>query len=209
MYAGDPQPGTDGEKHSIDPATGISPAEGIWIYELCRQLKPQATLEIGLAYGFSTLYFLAALTENGSGRHTAIDPYQLNAPGRWAGIGLAQGKRFGRERFRFIEERSFAALTHIADNSEHFDIIFVDGRHLFDFVITEFTLSAELCSMGGYIILHDMWLPSIQRAVGFIRANRADFEYVASPVANVAVFRHVGTDDRQFKHFVEFCDPGR
>jgi len=209
MYAGDSQLGADGEKHSLDPAIGISPAEGIWIYELCRQVKPKATLEIGLAYGFSTLYFLAALAENSSGRHTSVDPYQLNAPGRWAGIGLMQGRCFGGERFRFIEEKSFAALTHLADKSETFDVIFVDGRHLFDFVLTEFTLSAELCSMAGYIILHDTWLPSVRRAVAFIRANRTDFEYVETPVANIAVFRHTGADDRQFQHFVEFCDLGR
>ncbi len=209
MYAGDSQVGADGEKHSLDPGIGICPAEGIWIYELCRQIKPQATLEIGLAYGFSTLYLLAALAGNGNGRHTSVDPYQLNPPGRWAGIGLAQARRLGGERFRFIEEPSFAALAHLADNSESFDIIFVDGRHLFDFVMAEFTLSAELCSTGGYIILHDMWLPSIQRVAAFIRANRTDFQYADTPVTNIAVFQHTGVDDRPFKHFVEFCDPGR
>jgi hypothetical protein len=26
-------------------------------------------------------------------------------------------------------------------------------------------------------------------------------------VANIAVFQRTGTDDRQFKHFVDFCDP--
>lgn len=204
MHAGDSQLGADGDKHPIDPSIGIHPAEGIWIYELCRQLKPDATLEIGLAYGFSTLYFLAALAENRHGRHSSIDPYQRSAPGRWGGIGLTLGRRLGGERFRFIEERSFAALTHLADNSERFDIIFIDGRHFFDFVLTEFTLSAELCSAGGYMIFHDMWLPSIQRAVAFIRANRTDFQYVETPVANIAVFRHDSLDERPFQHFVDF-----
>jgi hypothetical protein len=37
MYAGNSQRGMDGEKQSIDPATGISPAEGMWIHELCRR----------------------------------------------------------------------------------------------------------------------------------------------------------------------------
>jgi len=204
MYAGDPQPGADGEMHPIDAATGICPAEGLWVYELCRQLRPQATLEIGLAYGFSTLYFLAALAENGNGRHTSIDPLQRNAPGRWAGVGLTQGKRLGGERFRFIEERSFAALVHLTDHSECFDIVFVDGRHFFDFALVEFTLSAALCIMGGYIVLHDMWLPSIQRAVAFICANRPDFKYIETPLANIAAFQRCGTDDRPFKHFVDF-----
>lgn len=209
MYAGDSQLGTDGKKHSIDPAIGISPAEGMWIYELCRQIKPQATLEIGLAYGFSTLCFLAALTANSRGHHTSIDPYQTKRPGRWAGIGLAHGMGLGAERFRFIEKRSFTALSHLADSSECFNIIFVDGRHFFDVVVTEFTLSAELCSMGGYIILDDMWLPAIQRAVAFLRKNRTDFKYIETPVANLAVFQRTGTDERQFRHFVDFCDHDR
>lgn len=68
-------------------------------------------------------------------------------------------------------------------------------------------LSAELCSMDGYIILHDMWLPAIQRAAAFIRTNRTDFKYIETPLANIAVFQRTGTDDRQFKHFVDFCEP--
>jgi predicted O-methyltransferase YrrM len=82
MYEGDLQLGEDGEKHSLDEITGISPAEGMWIYELCRKVKPQATLEIGLAYGFSTIYFLAVLAENGNGHHSSIDPYQRPGDGR-------------------------------------------------------------------------------------------------------------------------------
>ena len=63
----------------------------------------------------------------------------------------------------------------MAERSECFDIIVVDGRHLFDLALVDFTLSAELCSMGGYIILDDMWMRSVQRVVGFIRTNRKDF----------------------------------
>lgn len=209
MYAGDSQLGTDGKHHAIEPATGISPAEGIWLYDLCRRTKARNTLEIGLAYGFSTLYFLAALAARNGGRHTSIDPLQKKVPGKWAGIGLTHGKRLGGKRFRFIEERSFAALTHLADRAECFEIIFVDGRHFFDIVLSEFTLSAELCSLGGYIILHDMWLPAIQRAVAFIRTNRTDFKYIKTPLPNIAVFRRTGTDGRPFKHFVDFCNLDR
>ncbi len=203
MYAAEPQRGEDGQMHALEGNTGLSPSAGIWIYELCRRTSPLATLEIGLAYGFSTIYFLAGLAEDGNARHTAIDPYQLRAPG-WRGIGLAQGKRFGGDRFRFIEERSSAALIHLAQQSECFQIILVDGRHLFDLALVDFTLSAEVCSMGGYIILDDMWLPSIQRVVSFIRTNRQDFTELETPVANIAAFRRTGTDDRKFKHYADF-----
>ena len=72
MYAGDSQLGIDGQDHSIDPAIGISPAEGMWIYELCRKIKPQATLEIGLAYGIETPLANIAVF-----RHTGTDDRQF------------------------------------------------------------------------------------------------------------------------------------
>jgi len=72
MYHGEPQLGTDGQLHTIDAVTRISPAQGMWLYDLCRVAKPKSTLEIGMAYGYSTLYFLAALANNQIGTHTAV-----------------------------------------------------------------------------------------------------------------------------------------
>jgi predicted O-methyltransferase YrrM len=63
MYVAEPQQGEDGQMHALEGNTGLSPSAGIWIYELCRRTRPLATLEIGLAYGFSTIYFLAGLQE--------------------------------------------------------------------------------------------------------------------------------------------------
>jgi hypothetical protein len=60
MYYGVPQLGVDGQQHSLDEKVKISPDEGMWLYEECRKSKPERTLEIGLGYGFSTLFFLAA-----------------------------------------------------------------------------------------------------------------------------------------------------
>jgi hypothetical protein len=70
MYNGEPQVGSDGERHCLN-GTAIGPEQGMWLYDLCRETKPKATLEIGLAYGYSTAYFLAAIRENGVGHHTA------------------------------------------------------------------------------------------------------------------------------------------
>jgi predicted O-methyltransferase YrrM len=197
MYAGEPQIGADGQKHSIDGCTRISPAQGMWIYELCLARKPRNTLEIGMAYGFSTIYFLAAIERNGSGHHTAIDPFQLRAPGRWAGIGLQHARSLCPQSFRFIEETSFSGLIRLSHEGKQFDVIFIDGRHLFDYVIADFTLSADLCPVGGTIVLDDMFLPSIQSVAAFIRTNRPDFEPVSTPIDNIAVFRRIAFDDRE------------
>ena len=203
MYNGDQQLGSDGERHSVEyTKTKIAPEQGVWLYDLCREAKPKTTLEIGLAYGYSTVYFLAAIRENGVGHHTAVDPFQS----AWHGIGLCQPRSLGMsDSFRFIEEKSVSALVHFTDRRETFEMIFIDGNHRFDDAFVDFTLSAELCPMAGCIILDDMWMPSIRRAVTFIRSNRKDFEELKTPVSNIAAFRRIGEDTRPWDHYVEFC----
>jgi len=201
MYNGDAQLGSDGDRHSLDTMTAISRDEGMWLYNLCREVKPKTSLEIGLAYGYSAVYFLASIRENDVGHHTAVDPFQSH----WHGIGCSQPRNLGMsEAFRLIEEMSVSALVHFADREEMFDVIFIDGNHRFDDALVDFTLSANLCRMGGYIILDDMWMPSIRKAVAFIRSNRKDFEAIKTPVSNIAAFRRIGNDTREWRHYVEF-----
>ena len=89
MYDCEPQLGAAGKMYPIDAVTRIAPKEGMLIYQLVRDTKPDNTLEIGLAFGFSTVYFLAAIRANGNGHHVALDSYQSDA---WNGIGLAREK---------------------------------------------------------------------------------------------------------------------
>jgi predicted O-methyltransferase YrrM len=206
MYKGEPQFGLDGERHHLDEITRISPEQGLWMYRLCREVKANTTLEIGLAYGFSTVYFLAAIRENGVGHHTAVDPFQSH----WHGIGRQQSRSLDMsDSFRFIEEKSFSALVHFAERGEMFDVIFIDGDHLFEGAFVDFVLSAQLCPLGGCIVLDDMWMPSIRMAAAFIRSNRKDFEEIATPLSNVAAFRRIGTDARDWRHYVEFGEIGK
>jgi predicted O-methyltransferase YrrM len=203
MYAGEPQLGSDGERHKLDEKVRISRELGVWLYNLCRDAKPKATLEIGLAYGYSTVYFLAAIRDNGAGCHTAVDPYQSH----WHGIGQLQAQSLSMgDNFRLIEEKSVPALAHLADRAETFEVTFIDGNHKFDDVLVDFTLSAELCPMGGFVILDDMWMPSIRQAVAFIRSNRHDFEEIKTPMSSIAAFRRIHADSREWDHYVEFPD---
>jgi cephalosporin hydroxylase len=204
MYAGEPQLGIDGQMHSLDGSTKIQPREGMWMYEICLAQKPHNIVEVGMAYGFSTIYFLAAIAKNGMGKHTAIDPFQRRAPGVWAGIGLQHAQSLCPADFRFIEETSFSGLVRLAQEGLTAEIIFLDGRHLFDYVIADFMLAAEICPIGGHIIFHDLWLSSVACAVAYIRANRADFVPVEMPIETIAAFRRVDEDEREMPHFVNF-----
>ena len=201
MVRGEPQQGADGQSHAMTDPAKISPSQGMWIYNLCRSAKPAATLEIGLAYGYSTIFFLAAGAKIGGLRHTAIDPFQLSY---WHGIGLAHGRALAPEQFRFIEERSDRAAIDLARSDAKFDVIFIDGNHRFDDVLTDFYLYAPLCSIGGHIILDDIWMNSIRTVSEYLRANRRDFAEVHPGQDNIQIFQKLAEDTRDWRHFRNF-----
>src|SRR5215467_3441718 len=44
MYDGEPQLGADGQMHELDPLTRIRQRQGLWLYQLIREEKPDETL---------------------------------------------------------------------------------------------------------------------------------------------------------------------
>lgn len=201
MYAGQPQLGTDKKMVAIDTETVIGCEQGMWIYDLCRNLKPQKTIEIGLAYGYSTVYLLAALHKNGTGTHIAIDPFQSV----YHSVGSFHAEKLGMQHaFELIAERSVPAMADLKRKGEEFEFIFIDGSHRFDDVIVDFTLSAQVCPVGGYIALDDMWMPAIQKAAEFIRMNRKDFVEIETPINNIAVFKRIDKDRRRWDYHTAF-----
>jgi predicted O-methyltransferase YrrM len=202
MYHGEPQIGLDGVGHDLHPATKTSVAGGMWLYHLCRKVNAQLTMEIGCAYGFSTLYFLAALSSSPSPLHIAIDPYESSG---WSGIGVRKVQSVGMsEAFRLLEEMSIVAVPRLMRDGYLFDVIFIDDFHRFDDVLVDFTLSALVCKHGGYVVIDDSRMPSVRKAVSFVRRNRKDFAEVTSAFESFSVFQKVGEDQRIWTHFEDF-----
>jgi predicted O-methyltransferase YrrM len=203
LYRGDPQTGFDGQLYPIDKITRIGPRNGRWLYEFCVANCPMNSVEIGMAYGFSTMFIMAAMRKNGKGRHTSIDPFQ-NA--HWKGIGVAHARKVSKPgvEFRFIEDRSDRAATDLARENEKFDLVFIDGNHKFDDVLVDFYLYAQLCSKGGCIIFDDAHMNSIQAVITYVRTNRPDFEEIPDLPGDWSAFRRVGDDTRHWAHFKKF-----
>jgi predicted O-methyltransferase YrrM len=200
MHKRKPQRGTDGGIYPLSFA-GVVPEDGMYIYDLCRRVRPQRTLEIGFAEGFSAMYFLAAAKANGMGSHVAIDPFENRD---WHGLGLQKVKETGMEdRFRFMEALSVSALPALASEGLKFEVIFIDGDHRFDTQLADFLLSDALCPKGGYILLHDVWMASTRKLISFIERNRADYKRHPTPL-DIATFQKIDEDRRDWRHFVEF-----
>jgi predicted O-methyltransferase YrrM len=201
MYRCEPQSGTDGQMHQLDGNTLIAPRQGMVMYDLYLQAKPRASLEIGMAYGFSTVFFAAALKKCGGdgSSHTSIDPFQNSL---WHGIALERLRAVG-SKINFIEKTGTRALAELQDRS--FDYLFIDGNHRFDDVLTDFTNYAPFVNPSGLVLLDDMWMPSVKAVVAFVEGNREDFERLPSGHPNLALFRRIGTDQRSWDHFKPFA----
>lgn len=84
--------GSDGSLHVLDGQTRVFPATLTLLQNLVRKVRPAHVVEVGCAYGYSTLGIAGALAEVGGLRHTVIDPHQTRD---WKGIGFTRVREAG------------------------------------------------------------------------------------------------------------------
>ena len=124
------------------------------------------TLEVGCAYGISSLFILNALELREQGNHTIIDPFQYET---WNGIGLENIKRAGYTNYTHLQERSEFILPELVKNGEKFDFIFIDGFHTFDHTLIDCFYATRLLKVGGYLAVDDVDLPPVRKVVDYLK----------------------------------------
>jgi predicted O-methyltransferase YrrM len=124
------------------------------------------TLEVGCAYGLSSLYICGALKERNGASHTMIDPFQFID---WDGAGIANLERCGIDYFTLIESRSEYVLPRLVEAGERFDLVLVDGFHTFDHTMIDCFDATRLPRTGGVLIIDDVAFSSVGRVVAFLR----------------------------------------
>jgi predicted O-methyltransferase YrrM len=144
--------------------------EGDYLYSLVRSLRPTRTIEIGMANGLSSLFIAQALRDNGTGRHTAIDPFQNTD---WHGAGMALVECAGLSDFvELVELPSHQALPEMERAGIRAEFVFVDGNHQFDYVMTDFLCADRILADGGLIAFDDSDWPAVSQVIRYILANR-------------------------------------
>jgi len=153
-----------GNEHELHSAIDVH--EGEFISQLVSSDPDiRKTLEIGCAYGLSSLYICSALYGRDSVKHTIVDPNQNSG---WHGIGVSNLERAGFDFFELIEKPSEFVLPDIAQNkSGAFDMVFIDGWHTFDHTLLDLFYANRLIRVGGYIVIDDCNWPSIAKAVSY------------------------------------------
>lgn len=142
----------------------IPRGEGEFICDLITRNRPRKTLEIGCAFGISSLFICDALRRTESDFvHIIIDPFQHED---WHGIGVGNLEKAGFSgRYHLIEKRSEIALPELLDSGEKFDFAFIDGWHTFDQTLVDFFYLNKMLNTNGLIVFDDAKWRSVRRVV--------------------------------------------
>lgn len=154
----------DAEGNQIPGSSFVAMEEGRALRDLIQQDRTvKQTLEIGCAQGVSSLFICGALGDRG--RHTIIDPFQEKD---WHGAGLAALRKEGHANFEFVEELSEIALPKWVQEGRQFDLIFVDGNHMFEHALLDMVFSTKLLRVGGYLAVDDTGMPPVAKALEYV-----------------------------------------
>jgi predicted O-methyltransferase YrrM len=142
----------------------VDPAEGRFLGHIIDTVQPQVSLEIGMAYGVSTLYLCEAFAQLPHPvRHIVMDPFQTE---QWRGIGLRNVTAAGYAHMvDFHEARSEFLLPTLLAEGTRIDFAFVDGWHTFDQVMVEFYYLNRMLRLGGVIAFDDAERRGINRVI--------------------------------------------
>ena len=161
--------GPAGETQPVHSNIGLLEAEAL--YHAVLKYRPTMVVEIGMAFGTSSLAILAALEQSGGqGRLISIDPNQSS---EWMGGGVAAIARSGfAKRHRLIEEPDYVALPQLLASGTRIEFAFIDGWHTFDYALLDFWYLDKLLVPGGVVGFDDCNFPSVRKVIKFVLSHR-------------------------------------
>ncbi len=169
-----------------------------FIAQLIQKHHLKKTLETGFAYGCSAAYIIDATKS----KHIAIDP----SPEIWGNLGFKNLEKLGFEKYlTFIKNFSHLALPRLLEEGTRLDFAFIDGNHMFEYIMVDFHFVDKMLEIGGYILFDDAWMRATQLVASFIRNNREDYKEIKPKPENYTIlFQKIGKDERKWYHFKEF-----
>lgn len=127
---------------------------GLFLYILCKIIKPKIVVETGVAYGLSSMYILQALSENKKGTLYSIDsvfsPWQSKEM-----IGSAIPLHL-RENWKLIFGSSVEKLEDTLTSLNSIDIFFHDSLHTYKNMQFEFKTAWPFINNNGFLLSDDI-----------------------------------------------------
>jgi predicted O-methyltransferase YrrM len=156
---------SDGQSLKLDAC--IDPREGSFLFDILAKDPGLAkTLEVGCAYGLSSLHICLATKGRPNAMHTIIDPFQFT---QWRGIGVRHLEEAGLRSWELIQRRSEFALPDLAESIPgSYDFIFIDGWHTFDHSLVDCFYAGRLLRSGGVLVIDDVNFPAVRMMVNHL-----------------------------------------
>jgi predicted O-methyltransferase YrrM len=144
--------------------------EGIRLYTLVRELKPEIAVETGVCNGFSTAFLLLALDRNDMGELHSLDlPDVIGEeydPGTFwegkRGAAIPPGKAPGwvipaelRARWQLVLGRSREELPPLLERLGPIDFFMHDSEHSYECMHFEFETAWPALREGGILVADD------------------------------------------------------
>jgi predicted O-methyltransferase YrrM len=145
--------------------------EGLQLYRLLRELRPEVAVETGVCNGVSTAFLLLALEDNGVGELHSIDLPEVAGEEYeegtfWDGKGgavIPPGKEPGwmvpgelRERWHLVLGRSQDELPPLLDHVGEIDFFMHDSEHSYECMRFEFGTAWSALREGGVLVADDV-----------------------------------------------------
>lgn len=163
----------DGSRRTLK--ANISAVDCRALYNAARRIAPSCALEVGMAYGASTLTLLAALKESG-GRLISVDPYYNWPTGRKAALhAVYRAGHAGRHEHRC--QPSWEALPQLAAEGVRCEFAYIDGSHEFPDVFIDFFYVDKVMQGGGVVGFNDVGWSGVYEVVKHVAA-RSDYQEV-------------------------------
>lgn len=145
------------------------------LYGLVLRERPAVVLEVGMAYGATSMAAAAALEELGAGRVISIDPFQST---QWENIGVLNVERAGlAHRHELLDESDYVALPRLLAEGLVVDVAYIDGLHSLDYALLDFFYVDKTLRVGGVVGFNDCDWPTVKPTLRFVERFR-DYEHV-------------------------------
>jgi len=177
---------------------------------LARECPKALSVEIGFGMGSSAAVIVAARKLAGKPfAHLIFDPFGLRN-GRGNVVQDYLKARFPKG-FKRIGKRSEVGMAALLDANgrDAAGLIFIDGGHRFEQVMTDFVLADLLCCQGGTIVFDDACYPAIETVINYVKSNRPDYAVAHLALPKTTVLRKITRDGRAWNRFTPFEVPQR
>jgi predicted O-methyltransferase YrrM len=151
----------------------ISMAEGLFLQRLVEEIKPQVSIEIGVAFGISSMFICEVLDRIDAKKHIAIDLGPIKKAGSDEldrfGLGLFNIARCGYDHL--VEPYAMPseiALPDLLRRGQRLQFAFIDGWHSFDHALIDFFYINKMLDVGGVVAFHDAGHPNIRKLLKYI-----------------------------------------